>query len=288
MSVLEHNSTFLRHSGQPLFDLKEIRCKQNTKTCEYSTNTKICLLSQYIVCLLLQPPNTKTAKSTDKEQKAVVVDAVTVQTTGPLEMKTKAGKLIVTAADIKADFASQAQAKSVAAAAGVDASANLNKIEVDTKNGKLVVTAHSDAAGKLLDNIVLERSRVSATPDVSTASTVLSSPSDALKEKTTGTVSVSEEVAKPKRSRVDFTRSSLARNFITPGRAMSDFLLKMSDLESLPKTKRRSPYEQEPPIVVYWFKDVEEKAIQVWGSRENLLRECLKREIERKRHQQSE
>lgn len=68
---------------------------------------------------------------------------------------------------------------------------------------------------------------------------------------------------------------------------MSDFLLKMSDLESLPKTKRRSPYEQEPPIVVYWRKDVETKAISVWGSRENLLRECLKREIERKRHQQS-
>lgn len=61
----------------------------------------------------------------------------------------------------------------------------------------------------------------------------------------------------------------------------------MSDLESLPKTKRRSPYEQEPPIVVYWRKDVEAKAIEVWGSRENLLRECLNREIERKRHQQS-
>lgn len=68
---------------------------------------------------------------------------------------------------------------------------------------------------------------------------------------------------------------------------MTDFLLKMSDLESLPKTKRRSPYEQEPPIVVYWRKDVEKKAIEVWGTRENLLRECLKREIERKRHQQS-
>ncbi len=68
---------------------------------------------------------------------------------------------------------------------------------------------------------------------------------------------------------------------------MSDFLLKPSDLENLPKTKRRSPYEQEPPITVYWRKDVEEKAIEVWGSRENLLRECLKREIEKKMHQQS-
>uniref|UniRef100_T1GUV0 Cation efflux protein transmembrane domain-containing protein n=1 Tax=Megaselia scalaris TaxID=36166 RepID=T1GUV0_MEGSC len=62
---------------------------------------------------------------------------------------------------------------------------------------------------------------------------------------------------------------------------------KASDLESLAKIKRRSPYEQEPPITVYWRKDVEAKAIEVWGSRENLLRECLKREIERKKHQQN-
>lgn len=86
---------------------------------------------------------------------------------------------------------------------------------------------------------------------------------------------------------VDFNRSSLERNFITPARAMSDFLLKASDLESLSKIKRRSPYEQEPPITVFWRKDVEEKAIGVWGSRENLLKEQLKREIERKKHQQS-
>jgi len=69
---------------------------------------------------------------------------------------------------------------------------------------------------------------------------------------------------------------------------MSDFLLKPTDLESLPKTKRRSPYEQEPPITVYWRKDVEAKALEVWGSRESLLKECLKREIEKKKHQQSE
>lgn len=86
---------------------------------------------------------------------------------------------------------------------------------------------------------------------------------------------------------MDFTRSSLERNFITPARAISDFLLKQADLDTLPKTKRRSPYEQEPPITVYWRKDVEQKAIDVWGSRENLLRECLKREIEKKMHQQS-
>ena len=52
---------------------------------------------------------------------------------------------------------------------------------------------------------------------------------------------------------------SLDRNFITPTRAMTDFLLKPSELETLPKTKRRSPYEHDPPITVYWRKDVEAK-----------------------------
>lgn len=68
---------------------------------------------------------------------------------------------------------------------------------------------------------------------------------------------------------------------------MADFLLKPSDLESLPKTKRRSPYEFEPPITVYWRKDVEAKALEIWGSQENLQRERLKREIKRKKYQQS-
>ncbi|KAM0727586.1 Proton-coupled zinc antiporter SLC30A9, mitochondrial [Formica fusca] len=90
-----------------------------------------------------------------------------------------------------------------------------------------------------------------------------------------------------KRIRVDKSTSSLERNFITPVRAMSDFLLKPSDLESLPKTKRRSPYELEPPITVYWRKDVEAKALEVWGSREALLKELLKKEVERKIYQQN-
>lgn len=65
--------------------------------------------------------------------------------------------------------------------------------------------------------------------------------------------------APTKKIRVDLSVSSMERNFITPIRAMSDFLLKQGDLESLPKTKRRSPYEFEPPITVYWRKDVEAK-----------------------------
>ncbi|ERL88156.1 zinc transporter 9 [Dendroctonus ponderosae] len=99
-----------------------------------------------------------------------------------------------------------------------------------------------------------------------------------------------EPTAKPlpkKRKKVDLTAQSLERNFITPVRAMSDFLLKPSELESLPKTKRRSPYETEPPITVYWRRDVEAKALEVWGSKEALHKELIKRDIERKKYQQN-
>nr|XP_016943451.1 zinc transporter 9 isoform X2 [Drosophila suzukii] len=93
-------------------------------------------------------------------------------------------------------------------------------------------------------------------------------------------------VIPPKRPRFDY-RASLERNFVTPNRAISDFLLTATDLECLPKIKRRSPYEQEPPMTVYWRRDVEAKAVEVWGSKENLLRERLKREVERKQYQQN-
>ncbi|XP_076619369.1 solute carrier family 30 member 9 [Colletes latitarsis] len=90
-----------------------------------------------------------------------------------------------------------------------------------------------------------------------------------------------------KKMKVDRGTQSLERNFITPVRAMSDFLLKPSDLENLPKTKRRSPYEFEPPITVYWRKDVEAKALEVWGSREALTKKLLKKELEQKTYQQN-
>ncbi|EDV56273.1 zinc transporter 9 isoform X2 [Drosophila erecta] len=93
-------------------------------------------------------------------------------------------------------------------------------------------------------------------------------------------------VISPKRPRFDY-RASLERNFVTPNRAISDFLLTAAQLECLPKIKRRSPYEQEPPMTVYWRRDVEAKAVEVWGSKENLLRERLKREVERKQYQQN-
>ncbi|XKL67410.1 hypothetical protein PGB90_002901 [Kerria lacca] len=86
---------------------------------------------------------------------------------------------------------------------------------------------------------------------------------------------------------LDPSVSSLERNFVTPGRAMSDFLLKMEHLENIRATKRRSPYINQPPITVYWRKDVEAKALEVWGSKDNLLKEILRRQLERKYLEQS-
>lgn len=169
---------------------------------------------------------------------------------------------------------------------------NDKHLEIDTNKGKLVIKATLNDDSKL-QTIIIEK------PKVDVASLI----TDKEKEKSDAEVkrALEEELKikldeKPKiapspppkkRSKLDPSHLSLERNFITPVRAMSDFLLKPADLESLPKTKRRSPYEQEPPITVYWRKDVEAKAIEVWGTRENLLKECLKREIEKKKHQQN-
>ncbi|XP_013175437.1 PREDICTED: zinc transporter 9 [Papilio xuthus] len=97
-----------------------------------------------------------------------------------------------------------------------------------------------------------------------------------------------EEIAPQvkKRLLIDFSASYTERNFITPMRAMTEYLLKQSDLESLPKVLRRSPYESEPPITVHYRKDVEAKAIEVWGSREVLEKELLRRELDRRRYEQ--
>ena len=67
------------------------------------------------------------------------------------------------------------------------------------------------------------------------------------------------------------------RNFITALRAMRDFLLKPEHLEGLRVTSRRSPHDKQPPLHVYWRKDVEAKSIQVWGSLEALEKERERR-----------
>jgi len=89
----------------------------------------------------------------------------------------------------------------------------------------------------------------------------------------------------PKDSNARLLNISMERNFITPVRAMNDFFLKSSDLEMLRKTRRRSPYENEPPITVYWLKDVEAKSLEVWGSAEALNRERIRKAEEVKRYQ---
>lgn len=157
-------------------------------------------------------------------------------------------------------------------------------LEIKTKNGILIVRTTVSDSNKV-DNVVIEKGAKveKEATGVVTAST--EEPKRQLTEKEL-IAEKNKELAK-KRVRVNFALSSMERNFITPNRAMSDFLLKAADLDSLPKTKRRSPYEQEPPITVYWRKDVETKAIEVWGSRENLLKECLKREFGLKQHQQN-
>lgn len=169
------------------------------------------------------------------------------------------------------------------------------QLEINTNSGKLLVKATTGGDEKL-QTVIIERASDSDTPKVAAVTTPCEDKSDdevkealekELKIKIETPTIIPSVVSKRIRTKTDYSHASLERNFITPVRAMSDFLLTMADLEELPKTKRRSPYEQEPPITVYWRKDVEAKAIQVWGTRENLLKECLKREIERKMHQQN-
>ncbi|XP_065581390.1 proton-coupled zinc antiporter SLC30A9, mitochondrial-like isoform X3 [Artemia franciscana] len=92
--------------------------------------------------------------------------------------------------------------------------------------------------------------------------------------------STTVKVMPKKKEGVSLSESPTERKFISPIRAMSDYLLKPSDLDNLRRTRRRSPYENEPPITVYWRKDVETKALEVWGSRAALERELKKRDRE--------
>lgn len=80
---------------------------------------------------------------------------------------------------------------------------------------------------------------------------------------------------------------SVDRNYITARRAMTEFMLKSTDLEGLKTIKRRSPFDGEPPIDVYWRKDVVAKASEVWGSQDDLITQLVMRDIERKKKQQT-
>ncbi|KAK6172246.1 hypothetical protein SNE40_015950 [Patella caerulea] len=68
--------------------------------------------------------------------------------------------------------------------------------------------------------------------------------------------------------------------YILPYRALSDYMLKPSDLEGLPKYSRRSPYDTGRKITLYLRSDVEELGKKVWGSLESLNAEKAKRRNE--------
>lgn len=162
-------------------------------------------------------------------------------------------------------------------------------LEIKTKGGNLIIRTSVSDSNKV-DSLVIEKEKTKTDekPIVTTPSEetpLLAAPVTQMTDKEL-LAEKNKELAK-KRQRVKFSENSLERNFITPNRAMNDFLLKPADLELLPKTKRRSPYEQEPPITVYWRKDVEKKALEIWGSREKLLQECMKRETMKKMQQQN-
>lgn len=90
------------------------------------------------------------------------------------------------------------------------------------------------------------------------------------------------------RRKLDVTKEYTERNFVTPVRVMSEYMLKPSDLEGLRKIQRRSPYDGAPPITVYLRGDVEAKALEVWGSKEAIQREQEKRRMGEQRYRESE
>lgn len=77
--------------------------------------------------------------------------------------------------------------------------------------------------------------------------------------------------------KLDLSKATTERNFLTPVRAMNEYLLKPDDLVGMRRFTRRSPYENEPPISVFLRRDVEGKALEVWGTWESLRRELKKR-----------
>ncbi|XP_073845635.1 solute carrier family 30 member 9 [Musca autumnalis] len=206
------------------------------------------------------------------EKSKVATDTSSTTTTSKETVKSAASALPPTADDI--------MNKAAKGAANVtEAKIDAAKLDAATKK-TLAKKAEADATGKTI-SIDLTTASTQAAASAATVAAAAASPTSATP------TPIPDVKPKPKRAKMDYNRSSLERNFITPARAMSDFLLKASDLETLPKIKRRSPYEQEPPITVFWRKDVEAKAINIWGTKENLIKECLKREVERKKHQQN-
>lgn len=114
-----------------------------------------------------------------------------------MEIKTKAGKLIVIAPDINVeDIGSKKRPLDDVIK---DIRPNVtNKIEVDTAKGKLFVTATTDDTKKLIEKVILERpQKVVETHPQRPNLIAVSKVSDALKDKTKVALP-SEEVKKTK------------------------------------------------------------------------------------------
>ncbi|XP_015756716.1 PREDICTED: zinc transporter 9-like [Acropora digitifera] len=81
---------------------------------------------------------------------------------------------------------------------------------------------------------------------------------------------------------VNYDRKYYQNTFISTTRAMSDYLLKPSDLEGLKTTAVRSAYSDpnQPPDVCYLKSDVEKKSYEIWEGPEGLAREIWKRKKE--------
>ncbi|CAF3530781.1 unnamed protein product [Rotaria sp. Silwood1] len=89
-------------------------------------------------------------------------------------------------------------------------------------------------------------------------------------------------LARPRNTQVNDVPESYTDNkLITAVRAMHEYLLSPSDLETLQKYKTRSPYtdvaDSSRMLTVYRRGDVEKRAHEVWGSQENLNKEKAKR-----------
>ncbi|XP_055333161.1 proton-coupled zinc antiporter SLC30A9, mitochondrial-like isoform X1 [Paramacrobiotus metropolitanus] len=85
------------------------------------------------------------------------------------------------------------------------------------------------------------------------------------------------EAKRMRRVPIDYSQAYTDNNYIPAVRALTDYLLKPKDLENLRKTTRRSPVTDTPPLTVYLRKDVEQRAVEVWGSMEALQREKKKK-----------
>lgn len=97
-------------------------------------------------------------------------------------------------------------------------------------------------------------------------------------------LSKAQSAGKSKRPKTDFSQTYTANIHIPESRAMNEYLLESSELDSLPSFPRRSPYPEKEKITVYRRRDLEQRAITKWGSLENLqLQKDFKKAREQRR-----